>query len=71
MVDMIVCGERREPNHATTLVLSEYNTTRSTPPQNRNVLVPFFYFVIALGRAVFFVKNSKIDKNVQIYKNVP
>ena len=47
-------------------------TPTPTPtPQNRNVLVPFFYFVFALGKAAFFRKIDEIDKNVQIYKNVP
>ena len=58
-------------NPSTTYRLVNAKRYDQPPPQNKNVLVPFFYFVIALGKAAFFWKNAKIDKNVQIYKNVP
>ena len=43
----------------------------STPPHNRNVLTPFFYFAFALGRAIKNAKSTEMCKFKQIYKNVP
>ena len=36
-----------------------------TPPHNKKGLVQYFYFVIALGRAIFWWKIWKIHQNRQ------
>ena len=43
----------------------------TTPPHNRNVMTPFFYFAFALGRAVILRKSTEMCKFKEIYKNVP